>query len=113
MKAKTAIKPRMHTDEHGWETVDTNFTNSHEFLAREFVLICTTMPQNVCRLRKFLVTRISNRKDTKSAKTELLSPFLCALRVFAVDSDASNLVSAPLLHLIRSCPVVPSVSLRV
>src|SRR5437773_491867 len=45
------------------------------------------MPQNVCRLRKFLVTRISNRKDTKSAKTELLSPF------FALQS--SKLLSNP------------------
>src|SRR6266478_10110575 len=112
MKAKTASQPRMDTDGHGWERLDTNCTNSHEFLARQFVSICT-MPQNVCRLRKFLVTRVSNRKDTKSAKTELLSPFLCALRVFAVDSDASNLVAAPLLCAIRVSPLLPSVSIRV
>src|SRR6266704_2535257 len=104
----------MNTDRHGLRILTTEAQSTqrlHSFLclycnrpitaqlARILLIsvIHTTMPQNVCRLRKFLMSHISNRKDTKSAKTELVSPFLCALRVFAVDSDASNLVAAPVL----------------
>jgi len=44
-------------------------------------------------------SQLESELDDCIAKRRLLSPFLCALRVFPVDSDASNFVAAPLLRV--------------